>query len=71
MNKQNIRPVRRVLAVILSLALLLTFTPLSGMVTLSAGALDDAVTYIGADGTEQTITDYNTVKSSNGEIIKK
>ena len=71
MNKQNIRPIRRVLAVILSLALLLTFTPLSGMVTLSAGALDDSVTYIGADGTEQTITDYNTVKSSNGEIIKK
>jgi ubiquitin len=38
MNKQNIRPIRRVLAVILSLALLLTFTPLSGVVTLTAGA---------------------------------
>ena len=37
MNKQNIRPIRRVLAVILSLALL-TFTPLSGVVTLTAGA---------------------------------
>ena len=66
MNKQNTRPVRRVLAVILSLALLLTFTPLSGMVTLSAGALDDAVTYIGADGTLQTITDYTLVKSHDG-----
>ena len=71
MNKQYTRPIYRFLAAILSLALLLTFTPLSGVVTLSAGALDDSVTYIGADGTEQTITDYNTVKSSNGEIIKK
>ena len=38
MNTQHTRPKRRVLAVILSLALLLTFTPLSGVVTLTAGA---------------------------------
>ena len=41
MNKQHTRPVRRVLAVILSLALLLTFTPLSGVVTLSASAEEE------------------------------
>ena len=41
-------------------------TQLSGMVTLSAGALDDSVTYIGADGTLQTITDYTLVKSYDG-----
>ena len=70
MNKQNIRPVRRVLAAILSLALLLTFTPLSGVVTLTAGALDDSVTYIGADGTLQTITDYTSVGSYDGNIIR-
>ena len=38
MNTQHTRPIRRVLAVILSLVLLLTFTPLSGVVTLTAGA---------------------------------
>ena len=70
MNKQNIRPIRRVLAAILSLALLLTFTPLSGMVTLTAGALDDSVTYIDADGTLQTITEYNTVKNYDGQMHK-
>ena len=41
MNKQHTRPVGRVLAVILSLALLLTFTPLSGVVTLSASAEEE------------------------------
>ena len=70
MNTQHIRPIRRVLAVILSLALLLTFTPLSGVVTLTAGALDDSVTYIGTDGTLQTITDYTSVGSYDGNIIR-
>lgn len=70
MNTQHTRPIRRVLAVILSLALLLTFTPLSGVVTLTAGALDDSVTYIGADGTLQTITDYTSVGSYDGNIIR-
>ena len=70
MNKQYTRPIYRFLAAILSLALLLTFTPLSGVVTLSAGALDDSVTYIGADGTEQTITDYTSVGSYDGTFIR-
>ncbi len=43
MNTQHRRPIRRVFAVIHSLALLLTFTLLSGAVTLSAGAENDAV----------------------------
>lgn len=38
-NTQHTRPIRRILAAILSLALLLTFTPLSGMVSLTASAL--------------------------------
>ena len=71
MKNQTQKPIRRVLAAILSLALLLTFTPLSGVVTLSAGAFDDSVTYIGADGTEQTITDYNIVKIYDGQIMRK
>ena len=54
MNAQHTRPIRRVLAVILSLALLLTFTPLSGVMTLTAGATSNAYTFVKPDSIELT-----------------
>lgn len=54
MNIQHTRPIYRFLAAILSLALLLTFTPLSGVVTLSASAESTAYTFVKPDLIELT-----------------
>ena len=69
MNKQHTRPIRRVLAVILSLALLLTFTPLSGAITLSAGAESNAYTFVRPDSVElQQNTEWTAMQFDMSEL---
>ncbi len=60
MNKHSTRPVLRILAVILSLALLLTFTPLSGMVSFTASAATAKHPYY-------RVTVYWNVKNANSD----
>ena len=71
MNKQIKQKIRRIFAAALALTVTagtLPYTPLSGVVEDFAVAANaaDSVTYIGADGTNQTITDYTLVTSYTG-----
>ena len=71
MDKQIKQKAKRIFAAMLVLTVMsgtLPYTPLSGVVgdvAITASAAD-SVTYIGADGTVQTITDYTLVTSYTG-----
>ena len=73
MDKQIKQKAKRIFAAMLALTITagtLPYTPLSGVVGDVAVTADaaDAVTYIGADDTTQTITDYTLVTDSNSKV---